>query len=500
MAQVTTSYIMSMLSCLIAVMFFYTVINRHKRSLASGLVLVSLFILEWSLSVTLRSFATDPGMAITFHELKFIGSALLPIAILWIIMNYTGLGGLVQVKQIAVLSIIPVLTIIFSQTNPWHHIFRKSFEIIYQPDGAFYIHAHNNYWFYVFTIFNYSVLVACLVLLIRDYLHKSSSSRFQTAIFIIAIVFPFVTNIIDLFGWVQAYDLTVYALTASLAFFLYGVFFYSGYDLVPLARIKLVDSLPNPIFIYNNEYRLTDANKAAIEMADTSIKDLWGQKREEILQILPIHPLETDNYAYWVRDLPDREKQVISLESQVVNETNGKPAAHIDVFTDVTALERAKRKIEKIAVTDSMTGLYNRNFFEYTMHRLDEEGTTPMGVILGDIDGLKEINDTYGHATGDEMIRQAAAAMKSAVRSGDLIWRIGGDEFIIFLENVTQKDIERIMKDVTSYCSQVFIEDIPLSVCMGYAIRTDKTQPMEEVVRLADKDMYTCKKAVYEQL
>lgn len=491
---------MVLLSCLNIIMLIYTVINRNKRPLAPGLVLVSLFTLEWSLSVTLRSFATNPGLAITFHELKFIGSALLPVAILWIVMNYTGLERLVKIKQIAVLSIIPILTIIFSQTNPWHHIFRKGFQIIYQPDGAFYIHAHNNYWFYVYTIFNYLVLIACLFLLMRDYLHKSSQNRFQPAIFIVAISFPFVTNIIDLFGWVQAYDLTVCALTVSVAFFLYGVFFYSDYDLVPLARIKLVDSLPNPIFIYNDEYRLTDANKAAIKLADMSIKEMWGQERSAIMQFLPIQPLETDNCVYWLRDLPDGKRQVMSLDSQVVNETNGKLVAYIDIFTDVSDLERARRKIEKIAIMDSLTGLYNRNFFEYTMRRLDQEGVAPIGVIVGDVDGLKKINDTYGHATGDEMIRQAAAAMKSAVRSGDLVGRIGGDEFIIFLENVTLKDIERIIKDITGYCEQVVIENVRLSICLGYAVRFHSTQPMEEIFRLADKDMYTRKKAVHELL
>ncbi|WP_054693023.1 histidine kinase N-terminal 7TM domain-containing diguanylate cyclase [Syntrophomonas palmitatica] len=499
MAQITTAYVLLLLSCLNAVMFLYIVFNRHKRPLARGLALVGLLILEWSVSVTLRSFAADPNIAVIFHELKFVGSALLPVVILWIVMNYTGLGRLIQTKQIALLSVIPILTIFFSQTNPWHHLFRKSFQIIYQPDGAFYIHAYNNYWFYVFAIFNYSVLTASMVLLVRNYF-KSSQNRLQTTIFLIAIAFPFITNIIDLRGWIQAYDLTICALTVSLAFFLYGVFFYSAYDLVPLARIKLVDSLPNLIFIYDNEYRLTDANHAAIELMGTGIKEILGRKRENLMQLLPIHPIQTDDYTYWFTDFPARKEQVMSLESQIVSETNGKAIAYIDIFTDITPMEKAKRKIEKIANVDNLTGLYNRNFFEHTMHCLDQQGTAPVALILGDVDGLKKINDTFGHAAGDEMIRQAARAMKNAVRSDDVVARIGGDEFIIFLENITQNDVERVIETIKENCHQKMIENTVLSICLGYAIRADNTQSMEDVFRLADKNMYSHKRSLHEML
>lgn len=495
MAQISTSYIMIFLSCLNTAMFLYTVANRRRRPMANALAIVSLLTLEWSLSVTFRSLSSDPAIAIIFHELKFIAAALLPVAVFVIVMSHTGMGGLVQRKQIAGLSIIPFFTILLSQTNPWHHIFRKSFEILYQPDGAFYIQTQNNYWFYVHSIYSYALWTASILLLVLYLLRNNRQNRFQTGVFIMAIAFPVMTNIMDLCDWVRAYDLTIIAVTVSMAFFLYAVFFYSSYDLIPLARIRLVDSLPNPIFIYNRKYQLNDANRAALKLAGLHIKEMYGQQRDQILENLSIHPINSDNFAYWLLDLPGREAQVMSLESLSVSAADGKNAGYVDIFTDVTALENAKRKIEKIAITDSLTGLYNRTFFEETMGRFDQEGTSPVGLIIGDVDGLKKVNDTLGHARGDEMIRQAARAMKSAVRSGDLVSRIGGDEFVILLENITAADVKRVIEKINENCLHVSSDETPLSICWGYAIRTDKSQSMAEVFRRADQHMYTCKRA-----
>lgn len=499
MAQLTTSYMMLVLSCLNIAMFIYILVNRHKQVGYNGLLLISVLILEWTLSVTLRSLISDPARAIIFHELKFIASALLPVVVFVIVMRFTGLGRLVQTKQIAGLSIIPAFTIILSQTNYWHHIFRKSFDILYQPDGAFYISAHNNYWFYVHCIYSYALWAASILLLINFFIRKPVQNRFQIGIYIFAIAFPILTNLIDLFRWVKAYDLTILAITVSMGFFLYGTIFYSVYDLVPLARIKLIDSMLNPIFIYNKDYRLTDANHAAVKLAGTRIKDMYGQKREHILQSLAIRPLQTGNYDYWMLDLADGEERVMALESQDVNLPNGDIAAYIDIFSDVTALENANREIEKIATTDSLSGLYNRHFFEQTMRRLDQEASRSVALIIGDVDGLKKVNDTFGHAQGDELIRQTAAAIKNAVRNEDVVARIGGDEFIILLENVTQADVEQIISQVRENCQMRSNDDMPLNICFGYNIRTDPSLTMAEVFRLADQDMYIRKRARHSE-
>lgn len=493
MVQVSTSNIMIILSVLNAGMLLYILANRRRKAAAGGLMLVSLLALQWCLSITLRSLTPDPSAAIIFHEAKFIGAALLPVAVLVIVAHHIGWGNLVLSKNIALLSIIPALTIVISQTNRWHHIFRRDFHILFQPDGSFYIDAVNNYWFYVHSVYSYALWGICIFLLLKHYLRNSNQNRLQTGIYLTAIIFPVATNILDLIGWVKAYDLTIFAFTASIMFFVYAVFFYSAYDLVPLARIKLVDSLPNPIFIYNKEYQLTDANHAAVEMAGISVKGMWGQKREVIMQTLPIQPMEAGLPDYWAVDLPDRKHRVMSLESQTVAEANGRVAGFVDIFTDVSALETAKKKIEQIAVMDKLTGLYNRYHFEEIMYLHQQERTAPLAIIMGDVNGLKSVNDTFGHAAGDELIRRAAAAMQDAVRNDDMVARIGGDEFVIILENVQVTDIQRILDKIIANCRAAGDEPAPVSICLGHYIRQNPDQPMEEVFRLADQDMYSHK-------
>jgi len=493
MVQGSTSNIMIILSVLNAGMFLYILANRRRKTAAGGLALVSFLTLEWCISITLRSLTPNPATAIFFHDAKFIGAALLPVAVLVIVAHHIGWGRLAHPKNIVLLSVIPFLTILISQTNSWHHIFRRGFHILYQPDGTFYIDAVNNYWFYVHCIYSYTLWGICIFLLLKHYFNQANPSRLQTGIYLIAIIFPVVTNIFDLIGWVQAYDLTIFAFTASIIFFVYAVFFYSAYDLVPLARIKLVDSLPNPIFIYNRECQLTDANHAAVELAGMGVGAMWGQKREVIMQALPIHPMDPGLPDYWTVELPERKNLVMSLESQTVTEVNGKVAGFVDIFTDVTALEKAKKKIEMIALTDKLTGLYNRYHFEEVMRRKDEEKTFPLAMIMGDVNGLKHINDSYGHAVGDDLIRRAAAAMKNAVRSDDMTARIGGDEFVIILEDVREEDVLRILETIKANCGKASGDTALLSICLGYCVRESPEQPMEEVFRRADQDMYSRK-------
>lgn len=498
MVQHTTYSIMLLLTCANAGMCVYTFARRHQHSIANSLLLICFLILEWSLVITLRSLTSNPELAIIFHELKFIAAAILPVAVFLIILKYIGLGRLVKFKYIVALSIIPVFTIILSQTNPWHHIFRLAYDILYQADGSFYIQAHNNYWFYVHVFYSYALWLVNLLILLKYYFRKAAGQDYQTLIYIIALLFPFGTNLIDLFGWIKAYDLTLFALTAAAAFLIFATFFYSAQDLVPLARIKLVEHLPNPIFIYNQDGVLTDANQAAIQLSILDKNKMLGQKREKILHNLSIYSVEAENAPYWVFDSPPQKRKVLSLESQAANDAAGNVTAYIDIFTDVTELEKAKRSIEKIAITDILTGLYNRNYFEKRMHELDLEKVLAVALIIADIDGLKYINDTYGHSQGDELIRKAAAAIRNAVREQDTVARIGGDEFVILMEAVSKTDIDETMKKIQEHSHLLSNSKPVLSMCLGSAIRQDASQSMAEIFRLADQQMYICKRAKIE--
>ncbi|OMH40548.1 diguanylate cyclase domain-containing protein [Desulfurobacterium indicum] len=148
------------------------------------------------------------------------------------------------------------------------------------------------------------------------------------------------------------------------------------------------------------------------------------------------------------------------------------------------------------AYHDSLTGVYNRYVLEEELKKIRELRLVPVAFILVDMDDLKKINDNYGHEMGDKAIYAVAKAVKSAVRRNDVVVRIGGDEFIIVLPGITEREvkeiIERIEENVAKSAS-IFGLPFNLSVSIGYEILKAYEDPEEAILR-ADKNMYKCKK------
>lgn len=93
---------------------------------------------------------------------------------------------------------------------------------------------------------------------------------------------------------------------------------------------------------------------------------------------------------------------------------------------DITEHRQYEEKLHYLNTHDALTGLFNRSFFDAELERLTESRRYPISVIITDVDGLKEINDTYGHAAGDQIIKLAAKVLRHAVRPEDVVARIGG--------------------------------------------------------------------------
>ena len=165
------------------------------------------------------------------------------------------------------------------------------------------------------------------------------------------------------------------------------------------------------------------------------------------------------------------------------------------IYNDITERKEEEAKRRYLSFHDQMTDLYNRRFFKNEMDRLNTSRQLPTSIIIADIDRLKMINDTYGHRSGDQHIVDAADIISKVVRQEDILARIGGDEFAVLLpetnEEAAANIIDRINNQIKKHNKKA---DHELSISLGYAVRTDLSKDLEEVLNKADAMMYRQKK------
>ncbi|MHB1043382.1 MAG: PAS domain S-box protein [Eubacteriales bacterium] len=188
----------------------------------------------------------------------------------------------------------------------------------------------------------------------------------------------------------------------------------------------------------------------------------------------------------------DQESSIRWVEINSVLVTWEERPATLNFLSDITERKQAEIKLKYLSLHDPLTGLYNRAFFEQEMRRLEEESRAPAGIIMCDVNGLKLINDTLGHTTGDTLLMAAAGVISESFREGDIVARIGGDEFAILLPSGGRAAVEGAshrIRDAIARYNAVNLE-LPVSISIGFATSSESSINMDDVFKEADNNMY----------
>lgn len=162
----------------------------------------------------------------------------------------------------------------------------------------------------------------------------------------------------------------------------------------------------------------------------------------------------------------------------------------VGVSRNIDKRKKAEEKVLYLSYHDQLTGLYNRRFYEEELFRLDTLRNLPIALIMADVNGLKLINDAYGHQMGDKILKEFAQILKSECRHDEIASRVGGDEFVILFSKTDRTSVENIIKRLNAAISKVRIDNIILSVSMGFAIKTDPHDDLTDVFKRAEDAMY----------
>ncbi len=199
--------------------------------------------------------------------------------------------------------------------------------------------------------------------------------------------------------------------------------------------------------------------------------------------------------------LPDKKIRYIQAAARTHRDSEGRSLRMIGINLDMTGIKEAQHELEKLATTDSLTGLANRgHFMKLAAAELEKSRrySRPLSVMMLDADKFKNINDTYGHETGDRVLQALASSFKLVVRNVDIIGRIGGEEFGLILPETGVKKAAAVAERIRQTVEQqaVSISDntrVKFTISIGVSSLTDKAVGIDVLLKRADEALYSAK-------
>lgn len=174
----------------------------------------------------------------------------------------------------------------------------------------------------------------------------------------------------------------------------------------------------------------------------------------------------------------------------------------IGIARDITDRRKKEEEILSLTFHDTLTGLHNRTYFTKELQAIDNAQHLPLSVITGDINGLKLINDAFGHEEGDKCLKDIAFTLSQHVRPGDVLARIGGDEFCMLLPNTDAQAAQAIVDDIMKACDNHMRKTDSAasyaSIALGNATKTSDAESYEKVFKIAEELMYRKKMLNYK--
>lgn len=187
-----------------------------------------------------------------------------------------------------------------------------------------------------------------------------------------------------------------------------------------------------------------------------------------------------------------KEKCIEDSAAPIFNKKNELTGVVL-VFRDTTEAKHKQKEIEYLSLHDYLTGLYNRRFFAKKLVELDNDSYYPMGLMMIDVNGLKILNDAYGHETGDKALTLVANTLSDLFENTGIVSRVGGDEFTIIIPNTKETQMEKYQSKIKQLFNQKAIRSIPLSVAVGYTLKKSNKSSISDTLRDAEDRMYKLK-------
>lgn len=272
--------------------------------------------------------------------------------------------------------------------------------------------------------------------------------------------------------------------------------------------LQMLISIGDGVMVVDQNGNIEMLNKVAQKLTGWTFEQAQGRHYKEVFILSHEQPgltisdpvegvfttdqvQELENHALLI----SRNGKQYYLEDSAapIKDDMNKTVGVVLVFRDVSDKKEQRKKIEYLSFHDSLTGLYNRRFFEEELLRSDTERNLPISIIMGDVNSLKLTNDIFGHAFGDMLLEKVAGVLQGICRADDIIARWGGDEFVILLPRTPLEETGKIVQQIKDAFAKEHIRAIRGSISMGFNVKRTMGEDLLQVLNSAEENMYAAK-------
>lgn len=480
--------------------YFFSKARTNYRKVFSALTLcIGIYLFGFLMIIN----SSNLQEMVYWNQFQYLGVPF--ISVLWLVVAlfYTKTIYSLKNRLIILLFSVPIATVFIRLTNPLHHLFYKSLEMrqIYEYSALYMVRGP---WYYV--NISYTALCLFLAILIYHLEHIKNRAKHtgpQFMVFILASLLPLIgVSLILSTCKEQGIDYVALTMPVSLIIINYGILKYDFLEIKTLARETIFENNTAAMIILEPGLGIIDYNKAALNF----FKVLNISLDEYPIWHIPYQESELPKFFKdeSIRDFSliiDGKEHFFEIDSVLLNDPPGKNTRILKSIRDITKEKRMQKKLKVLATIDSLSGLYNRaEFMELAQDEFigSKRNNKELSLLMIDIDHFKIVNDTFGHAAGDEVIRKLGNIIRDNFRKTDIVGRLGGDEFAVLLKSASIEEAEKSAKKLLKTIGETEIvyeeEKINITISIGAATTSGTANnDIENVLKLADAALYEAK-------
>ena len=472
--------------------------SNHTRALGALSLSIQIYLLGYLMEINM----TQLDQLMFWNQVQYFGIPFFPA--LWLLVSIIYTGRVKHLKGIHWVLIfgVPVVTFIARLTNHLHHLYytemyvkvTRGVTLMFLSKGPAYVFQMS----YVLV-----TLLLCTWFYYQRYKKSKGTERMPFRLLLIASVLPYVALVLvalNMGG--TGIDFTAIILPPCVYLINLALTRYNFLEVKALARERVFLDSELGLVILNNDYHVVDYNERSAVFFSWLGEHMSYDHLDQLLE---------HHQSIW-EDIQAAQTNVVCIEhldEAKYLDISVKPihnhqeiSGFLLTMEDVTERELLKESLMNMANTDGLSGLNNRRHFSETAQEIFQRAIRyreTFCVLMMDIDYFKKINDSYGHAVGDDVIRTFAKLMKSVFRSTDVIGRMGGEEFAVIMINTdletAHKKSEEFRLLVANHLMEFEDYTFNITVSIGISTLTPDTPNFDSMINHADKLLYLAKDA-----